>query len=57
MRPILIKCPVTSMWVQHLVDEDEKPDDSVFEPLNCPACGRFHLINAAGELSSDSRSG
>jgi hypothetical protein len=52
MKPILIKCPVTNMWIQHLI-EDEAESNDVFEPLKCPACGRLHLINAAGELNND----
>jgi hypothetical protein len=54
MKPILIKCPVTNMWIQHLVEDEAKSND-VFEPLKCPACGRLHLINAAGELASDNK--
>jgi hypothetical protein len=57
MKPVLIRCPVTSMLVQHLVDDEAKPNSFVFKPLKCPACGRLHLINGAGELSSEGPKG
>ena len=57
MKPVLIRCPVTSMLVQYLVDDEAEPNAFVFKPLQCPACGRLHLINDAGELSSEEAKG
>ena len=55
MSNSLFRCPNTGMNVQHDVGEasSEKEVGAVVV-VNCPACARIHLVNAAtGELVSD----
>jgi len=44
MAAFLFTCPNASMKVQLWLD-DEKPDDSRYEALTCPACSKVHFVN------------
>ena len=58
MQPVLIRCPNTKVLVQHLVESSPEPSNAKneFEPFQCPACRRIHLINKAGKLLGDETS-
>jgi hypothetical protein len=47
MTPMLFRCPATGLMVQWHFDKDNRPDSDVerFEPIECLACGRIHLVN------------
>ena len=46
MPTFLYRCPNTGLRVQGWIANDptERDEDS-FETVNCPACGRVHLVN------------
>lgn len=57
MSQTLFRCPNTGMNVQHSAGEaSSEKKDGALVVVNCPACARIHLVNAAtGELVSDAR--
>jgi len=51
MEPFVFICPVTSMNVQHWLDDDAPENE--YEGIVCPACIRLHFLNRkTGELLS-----
>jgi hypothetical protein len=58
MPNTLFRCPNTGMNVQHFVAESSSGDEhEAIVALNCPACARIHLVNAAtGEPARDAGS-
>lgn len=46
MPRVIFTCPDTAMKVQHWLgdDSDDVPADE-YEPVDCPACAKVHLIN------------
>jgi hypothetical protein len=55
MLTILYRCPATGQMTQGWYT-DESPEETgvVYAPMNCPACGRVHLVNpATGKLLGD----
>lgn len=53
----LFRCPNTGMNVQYFADGSSSgKEDGAFVAVDCPACARIHLVNAAtGELARDTR--
>lgn len=52
----LFRCPNTGLNVQHFVGESPSEKDGAVVAVNCPACARIHLLNAAtGELLRDAK--
>jgi hypothetical protein len=45
MAPLLFTCPVTSMKVQHWLDDDQDAPENEYEAITCAACTRVHLLN------------
>lgn len=44
MTPMLFECPYTLKKVPYLRDED-CCDPQAYEPVDCPECGKVHVIN------------
>jgi hypothetical protein len=50
-HPFVFICPVTSMNVQHQLDDDPDAPENDYQGISCPACTRLHFINRkTGEL-------
>ena len=45
MAPLLFTCPVTSIKVQHWLDDDQDAPENEYEAITCAACSRVHLLN------------
>lgn len=47
MVVILFRCPTTNLNVQHRLEGDDAlhGDENVYEPVQCPACTKSHLMN------------
>jgi hypothetical protein len=45
MTPFLFTCPVTSIKVQHWLDDDQDAPENEYEAITCAACLRVHLLN------------
>jgi hypothetical protein len=46
MPTFLYTCPVMSLTVQcWIADDPARTGDEVYEPVNCLACTRVHLVN------------
>jgi hypothetical protein len=51
MSAFVFNCPITSLNVQHWMDDDDDATENVFQGFICPACTRLHFINrASGKL-------
>ena len=56
MSTTLFRCPNTGMNVQHSFEKRSSERDDALVVVNCPACARIHLVNAAtGELARDGK--
>ncbi|WP_428661418.1 hypothetical protein [Reyranella sp.] len=55
MKPILICCPTTGINVQAAVPGEPAVDGvRRYDAIDCAACGRIHLVNAAtGKLLAE----
>jgi hypothetical protein len=45
MTQFLFTCPVTSMKVQHWLDNDQDAPEDAYEGITCKACARVHFLN------------
>lgn len=45
MAHVLFVCPVTSMKVQHWLDDDANIPKNEYRAVTCPACARLHFIS------------
>jgi len=56
---VSFRCPVTGIDIQHWVEDVPSPSDrDRFESVECPACGRLHLIErSTGELLPENGNG
>ena len=46
MSGLVFTCPVTRKPVQHWDDDASEPGpDHAYVGVQCPACGRLHLLN------------
>jgi len=45
MARFVFRCPVTSMNVQHWLDDDDDAPENEYEAITCKACARLHFLN------------
>ncbi|MGA7809663.1 hypothetical protein [Bradyrhizobium sp.] len=45
MARFVFSCPVTSMQVQHWLDDDDDAPEDEYEAVTCKACARLHFLN------------
>jgi len=57
MRALIFRCPVTGLNIQALVAEDLLGPDTICIPVDCPICGRPHLIDPKTGMSPRDHAG
>jgi hypothetical protein len=45
MDSVIFTCPITSLRVQHWLQDGENASETEFDGISCIACTRLHFIN------------